>query len=91
MVEEISESSQARDAPSMGTAIFVGCAVGAITSMIAVVATMRLLDVEWASAIGLGLFVAFWGGLGFGSMVGGVVQADRLERLAAAGGGHDRG
>ena len=91
MVEEISESSQDRDPPSMGTAIFVGCAVGAITSMIAVVAAMRLLDVEWASAIGLGLFVAFWGGLGFGSMVGGVVHADRLERLAAAGGGHDRG
>lgn len=75
----------------MGRTILVSCAIGVAASMIAVVATMRLLDVEWASAIGLGLFVAFWGGLGFGAMVGGVVHADRMERLAAAGGGHDRG
>lgn len=88
MVEEISEADQGSQPPSMGKAIFVGCAIVAV---VAVVATMRLLDVEWAPAIGLGFFVAFWGGLGFGSMVGGVVHADRLERLAAAGGGHDRG
>ena len=50
-----------------------------------------LLDVEWASAIGLGLFIAFWGGIGFGAMIGGVVHADRLERLAAAERSHDRG
>lgn len=41
MVEEISEADQGSQPPSMGKAIFVGCAVGAIVSMVAVVATMR--------------------------------------------------
>jgi hypothetical protein len=91
MVEEIQNAGQGSAPPSMATAITVGCLVGTVVSLVGVVVTMRLLDVEWGSAIGLGFFVAFWGGLGFGSMVGGVVHADRLERLAAAGGGHDRG
>ena len=68
-----------------------GPVLATVASPVGVVVTMRLLDVEWGSAIGLGLFIAFWGGLGFGAMVGGVVHADRLERLAATGGGHDRG
>lgn len=75
----------------MARTIAVGCLIGTVVSLVGVVTTMRLLDVEWASAIGLGLFVAFWGGLGFGSMIGGVVHADRLERLAAASKGHHRG
>ena len=91
MIEEFQEADQGSEPPSMATAIAVGCLVGTVVALVGVVVTMRLLDVEWGSAIGLGFFVAFWGGLGFGAMVGGVVHADRLERLAAAGGGHDRG
>jgi hypothetical protein len=44
---------------------------------------MVAADVEWGSAIGLGLFVALWGGLGFGAMVGGVVWVTRHEEHGA--------
>ncbi|MBX3315095.1 MAG: hypothetical protein KF906_12345 [Actinobacteria bacterium] len=91
MLEESSEPGQQNGAPSLGRAIVTGCAVGVVVSMVGMVVSMRLLDVEWASAIGLGLFIAFWGGIGFGAMIGGVVHADRLERLAAAERSHDRG
>lgn len=38
---------------------------------------------EWQSAIGFGVFVAFWGGLGFGTMMGGVAYVMGLEKAAA--------
>ena len=31
------------------------------------------------AAVGLGLFIAFWGGLGFGTMVGGVTWVSQHE------------
>lgn len=91
MLEEMQQTDQETEPRSMAAAIALGCLVGTVVSLAIVVVTMRLLDVDWAAAIGLGFFVAFWGGLGFGSMVGGVVHADRLERLLAADGRHARG
>lgn len=75
----------------MSSTIIASCAVGIVVSMVGIVGFMRLLDVEWASAIALGLFIAFWGGIGFGAMIGGVVHIDRQERLAAGERGHDHG
>lgn len=59
--------------------IVVGALVGVVIAMVGVTLGMLAADVEWQSAVGLGLFVAFWGGLGFGTMVGGVVWVSNHE------------
>ncbi|MCB1037987.1 MAG: hypothetical protein R2701_09500 [Acidimicrobiales bacterium] len=64
----------------MGRSIVIGVAVAAVVSFLAVCATVLAEGESLGSAIGLGLFIAFWGGLGFGAMVGGVVFASRVER-----------
>lgn len=63
----------------MGRSILVACAVGVVLSFVAVAAGTLATGTAWQSAVGLGLFVAFWGGLGFGTMIGGVVYASGLE------------
>ncbi len=46
-------------------------------------APIWLLTGEVWNGIGLGSFCAFWGGPGFGTMVGGALWAHRCERQAA--------
>ena len=78
MTEELSPA-EVLD-PSARKIILTGCVLGAVLSFLGVTFGMHALGAVWASALGLGLFVAFWGGLGFGAMVGGVVYATRLEQ-----------
>lgn len=59
--------------------VTVGALVGVVLSFIGTTIGMLVADVEWGAALGLGAFVAFWGGLGFGSMVGGVVWVSNNE------------
>ena len=73
------EASPWSDPPGIGRSMVIGCAIGVTLSMVVVVSGMLALGVETPSAIGLGLFVAFWGGLGFGTMFGGVAYATRIE------------
>lgn len=68
-----------QDPPGMGRSIVVGSSIGVALSLAGVTLGMLAAGVAWQSALGLGAFVAFWGGLGFGSMVGGVVYASGLE------------
>jgi hypothetical protein len=68
--------------PGMGRAIVLGCVVGATLSFVGVTLGMLAIGIGLDSALGLGAFVAFWGGLGFGSMVGGVLWATKAERIA---------
>lgn len=68
------------DPPGLGRSMIVGSTIGVILSFVGVTIGMLAVDVEMSSALGLGLFVAFWGGLGFGTMVGGVVYAFGLEK-----------
>lgn len=59
--------------------VVTGAIIGVVIAFIGTTIGMLAADVETGSAIGLGLFVAFWGGLGFGSMVGGVVWVSKNE------------
>lgn len=65
--------------------VVVGALVGVVLSFVGTTVGMLLADVEFGSAVGLGLFIAFWGGLGFGTMVGGVVWVSNEEERS---GGH---
>jgi hypothetical protein len=59
--------------------VVLGALVGVVLSFVGTTVGMLAADVEPGAAIGLGLFVAFWGGLGFGTMVGGVVWVSNHE------------
>lgn len=65
--------------PGLGRLLVVSCSIGALGSFVLVLLGALAAGQEWRSAAGLGLFVAFWGGLGFGSMIGGVVYASGIE------------
>jgi hypothetical protein len=67
------------DPPGIGRSIGIGCTIGCLVSLVGVTVWMLALGIETASAIGLGLFVAFWGGLGFGAMIGGVRYGLQIE------------
>jgi hypothetical protein len=64
----------------LGRAVVIGCVIGAV-GMTALVFGMGMIAGFGAGAsLGLGLFCAFWGGLGFGSMFASVLVAVREER-----------
>lgn len=65
--------------PGLGRTVAVGSIIGVVVSFVGVTIGVLALGVEGGSAIGIGLFVAFWGGLGFGTMVGGVIYAFSVE------------
>ena len=68
-----------KNPPGMGRTILSGVAVGVIVSFAAVVGVVLADGQKLGAAVGLGLFIAVWGGLGFGAMVGGVVAVSRAE------------
>jgi hypothetical protein len=63
----------------LAKAVVVGSIVGALIASVAVTAALLAIGVQRGSAFGLGVFIAFWGGLGFGSMVAGVVWATKVD------------
>ena len=55
----------------VGRAAAQGAVVGLIgISALVTLAGVLLCGLSWASAVGLGVFVGMWGGLGFGFMFG---------------------
>jgi len=70
--------------PGMGKTIGTGVAVGVAVSFVGVGGAFLAAGQGWGPAIGMGAFVAAWGGLGFGAMVGGVVWATQVEDAAKA-------
>ncbi|NLV54791.1 MAG: hypothetical protein GXY13_04160 [Acidimicrobiales bacterium] len=70
----------------IGHGVLVGSIVGVLVSFIGSGVGMLIAGVEPGGAAGFGLFVAFWGGLGFGSMMGGV--SGFIRAMAAAGEHH---
>jgi len=81
------------DPPGLGRALMIGVSIGVAGSFFGVAGAFLAGGQGWGASIGMGAFVAFWGGLGFGGMLGGVVWAthaeeaserDRLEAPATA-------
>jgi predicted phage tail protein len=70
------------DPPGIGKALTVGVGVGVAAAFIVVAGGFLAGGQGWGPALGMGAFVALWGGLGFGGMIGGVVY---LTRADAAG------
>lgn len=52
-----------------------GVAAGVAVSFFGVGGAFLVWGQGWGASIGMGAFVAFWGGLGFGGMIGGAVWA----------------
>ncbi|MEO6627420.1 MAG: hypothetical protein ABIP03_02505 [Aquihabitans sp.] len=68
-----------QDPPGMGKSILIGSTIGVVLAFIFVTGGMLATGTAWQSAVGLGVFVAFWGGVGFGSMLGGVTYVSRIQ------------
>lgn len=68
------------EAPGLGHYIVVGALVGVTLSFAFVTGGALALHQKWQSAVGLAAFTSFWGGLGFGSMVAGVVYLTHAEQ-----------
>ena len=57
-----------------------GAIIGFLLALIGVtLSTWLAFDIAFPSALALGVFIGFWGGIGFGVMVGGVIVVARDE------------
>lgn len=70
--------------PGLGRCLGIGSGIGVAVAFLGVAVPSLLSGMEPGAALGFGVFVAFWGGLGFGSMMGGVAYVTGLEKAAAA-------
>jgi hypothetical protein len=76
---------QIRPAPSndddgIVRAFVVGALVGCVATFTFFVAMSLLIGLGLGPAIGIGAFTAFWGGPGFGGMMGAVLRYSRNEQ-----------
>ncbi|MGH2758368.1 MAG: hypothetical protein ACRDKJ_02285 [Actinomycetota bacterium] len=75
--------------PHMGRATVIGAVVGALTVAVPVAALVAYFGGGPMSILAAA-HVGFFGGMGFGGMLGAVIQADRYERTLTAEGTDDR-
>jgi hypothetical protein len=73
--------------PHMGRATVIGALIGALSVAVPVAAFLLYLSAD-AMNILAGAHVGFFGGMGYGGMLGAVIHADRHERTEGAD--HDR-
>jgi len=66
----------------MGRALTISVAINFAVSFFGVGGAFLAGGQGWGASIGMGAFVAFWGGLGFGGMIGGVVWATQVDEAA---------
>ena len=71
--EVVTLADRPPESPGLVRYIVIGSLVGMTLAFVAVAAAMVVAGQGWGPGVGLGAFVAFWGGIGFGSMVGGVI------------------
>ncbi|MGQ0434351.1 MAG: hypothetical protein ACT452_18350 [Microthrixaceae bacterium] len=57
----------------------IGSVIGVVATLIGVAGTLLLDGRQLSVALGIGGMSAVWGGLGFGSMLGGVIHVSRHE------------
>lgn len=70
------------DPPGLGRALTISVAINVAVSFFGVGGAFLAGGQGWGASIGMGAFVAFWGGLGFGGMIGGVVWATQVDEAA---------
>ena len=63
-----------REIPGILHAVAVGCAIGAVSVFIGIGGATYLSQHDLGGALALGGMSAFWGGLGFGAMLGGTLH-----------------
>lgn len=68
---------------SLGRALVVGGLIGVVLMAAAVFVAALAVGAGPAGSLGIAVFCAFWGGLGFGCMFGGVMYSVREERREA--------
>jgi hypothetical protein len=78
-------ASTAAGEPNFGRSAMIGAVIGFFAAMIAVTVVGTLGGMDPGSAFGMGCFVGFWSGGGFGFMAGGTIPfARHLDALHAA-------
>lgn len=76
----LSDSERATaEAVGLARSVAIGSLIGVVLSFFSVLLAMGAAGYGWGPGAGLAAFTAFWGGLGFGSMVGGVVYLSSIE------------
>jgi len=63
----------------LGHSLAVGAVVGMVLALVGVTLGLMATGLSWVDSIGVGIFAAFWGGIGFGTMIGGVIFLSNLE------------
>jgi hypothetical protein len=76
--------------PRMGRATVVGALIGALSIALPVAACLLYLSGGDAMSIAAAVHVGFFGGMGYGGMLGAVIQADRFDRAQASSRDHKR-
>jgi hypothetical protein len=66
-----------REIPGILRAAAIGSAIGLVAVFVAIGGALYLSQHDVSLALGLGGMSAFWGGLGFGSMLGGTIHLVR--------------
>lgn len=77
---QINVTARPDSADAAVRAFRVSVVVGVVVSFVGVSGALLAAGQGIGASLGLGAFVAFWGGLGFGVMIGGVVWATRSEQ-----------
>ncbi|MEO6987747.1 MAG: hypothetical protein ABI239_03775 [Aquihabitans sp.] len=72
-------ADQFHDPPGLGRHVVIGSLIAFGLSFPLILIGAMMLGQGWQSAFALSLFASLWGGIGFGSMLGGVVYASRLD------------
>lgn len=77
-MENEGDQNGTRTRAGLGHALIVGAIVGTVLSVVGCTLAMVVGGLEeLRSAFGFALFVGIWGGLGFGTMFGGVLWASK--------------
>lgn len=75
----VGDAHAGSEPPGLLRAVTIGSAIGVVATFIAVAGALLLAGQQLSAALGIGGMSAFWGGLGFGSMLGGVTHLSRQE------------
>jgi hypothetical protein len=75
----VSTVSATQTENGLGRAFVIGSVVGFLLVFAFFVAVLILAGASVAAAIGVGLFAGFWGGPGFGGMMGAILHHTRHE------------